>query len=206
MLSLLSQPQLLIAWLVGIVYAITIHEFSHAYAAYKEGDHTAADQGRLTLNPLKHLDPIGFIVLLLAGFGWGRPVPFNPYNLKHQKWGPVLISIAGPASNLISFIVFGFLLKFLVSSNLIGSDNLLTTFLLMMIEINFVLAIFNLLPFPPLDGSKLLYAVVPYRFQDAVRRLELYGPWILLIFVVLGGSLFSALIGTLYNLAVKIFG
>jgi Zn-dependent protease len=206
MLNLLSQPQLLIAWLVGIVYAITIHEFSHAYAAYKEGDHTAADQGRLTLNPLKHLDPIGFIVLLLAGFGWGRPVPFNPYNLKHQKWGPVIISLAGPASNLASFLIFGFLLKILIANNVIGADNLLTTFLLLMIEINFVLAIFNLLPFPPLDGSKLLYAVLPYRFQDSVRRLELYGPWILLIFVVVGGSLFSAMINTLYNFAVRIFG
>lgn len=206
MLNLLSQPQLLIAWLVGIVYAITVHEFSHAYAAYKEGDHTAADQGRLTLNPLKHLDPIGSIVLLLAGFGWGRPVPFNPYNLKHQKWGPVFISLAGPASNLFSFVVFGFLLKFLTASNLIGPDNLLTTFLLLMIEINFVLAIFNLLPFPPLDGSKVLYAVVPFRYQDSVRRLELYGPWILLIFVVVGGSIFSSLISVLYNLAIRIFG
>ncbi|MFA5052270.1 MAG: site-2 protease family protein [Patescibacteria group bacterium] len=206
MLSLFSQPQLLIAWLVGIVYAITIHEFSHAYASYLEGDHTAADSGRLTLNPLKHLDPIGFIVLLIAGFGWGRPVPFNPYNLKHQKWGPVLLSLAGPASNVISFIVFGFLLKLLLVNSVIAPDNLLTSFLLIVVEINFVLAIFNLLPFPPLDGSKLLYAILPYRFQGGVRRLEVYGPWILLMFVVLGGSLFSALIGTLYNAAIKIFG
>lgn len=206
MLGLLSQPQLLIAWLVGIVYAITIHEFSHAYVSYREGDHTAADLGRLTLNPLKHLDPIGFIVLLIAGFGWGRPVPFNPYNLRHQKWGPVFIALAGPASNLISFVVFGFLLKLLLMNNVIGTDNLLAAFLLVMVEINFILAIFNLLPFPPLDGSKLLYAVVPYRYQDSVRRLELYGPWILLIFVVFGGSLFSGLIGSLYNLAIRIFG
>ena len=206
MWQLLTQPQLLIVWLVAIVYAITVHEFSHAYSAYLQGDRTAADQGRLTFNPLKHLDPIGFMVLLLAGFGWGKPVPFNPYNLKNQKLGPVLVSLAGPASNLISFVIFGFLLKILLATGVIGSDNLLATFLLVLIEINFTLAIFNLLPIPPLDGSKLLYSIIPASRQDLVIKMEMYGPWILLAFVIFGGSLFYALFQALYNFAIRIFG
>lgn len=206
MWQLLSEPQLLIVWLVAIVYAITVHEFSHAYSAYLQGDHTAADQGRLTFNPLKHLDPIGFIVLLLAGFGWGKPVPFNPYNLKKQKLGPVLVSLAGPASNLLSFVIFGFVLKALLATGVITSDNLLATFLLVLIEINFTLAIFNLIPIPPLDGSKLLYSIIPPARQGIIVKMEMYGPWILLGFVIFGGSLFFALFQWLYNFAIRIFG
>jgi Zn-dependent protease len=206
MWQLITQPQLLVVWLVAIIYAITIHEFSHALAAYLQGDRTAADQGRLTFNPLKHLDPIGFMVLLLAGFGWGRPVPFNPYNLKNQKVGPAFVSLAGPASNLISFVVFGFVLKALLAIGVIGSNNLLATFLLVLIEINFILAIFNLLPIPPLDGSKLLYSVIPAARHNIIIKMEMYGPWILLAFVIFGGSLFYSLFQTLYNFAIKIFG
>ncbi len=206
MWQLLSQPQLLVVWLIGIVYAITVHEFSHAYAAYLLGDHTAKDQGRLTLNPIKHIDPVGFIVLLLAGFGWGRPVPFNPYNLKNAKWSPVLVSLAGPASNIISFLIFGFALKFFVIGGIVSPDNLLASFLTILVYINFILAIFNLLPLPPLDGSKLLYAIIPQRYQHIVVRLEMYGPWILLMLVIFGGSLFYYLFQTLYTVALRIFG
>jgi Zn-dependent protease len=206
MWQLITQPELLIIWLVAIIYAITVHEFSHAYAAYLQGDRTAADQGRLTFNPLAHLDPVGFIVLLLAGFGWGKPVPFNPYNLKNKKWGPVLVSLAGPASNILSFVIFGFVLKILTVNNVLGPENLLINFLGVLIYINFVLAVFNLLPLPPLDGSKLLYAVIPPARQDLIVRLEVYGPWILLAFVIFGGSLFYSLFRTLYSFALRIFG
>lgn len=206
MWQLLSQPEMLVMWLLGIIYAITIHEFSHAFAAYKQGDNTAKDQGRLTLNPLVHLDLIGFIVLLLAGFGWGKPVPFNPYNLKSPKWGPVIVSLAGPASNILSFIVFGFLLKFLLASEIISPDNLLATFLTVMLYINFILAIFNLIPLPPLDGSKVLYAFVPAKYQPIIMKMEMYGPWLLLMLVVFGGSIFFYIFSNLYSLAFRIFG
>lgn len=206
MWELFQQPQLLLVWLVGIVYAITIHEFSHALAAYWQGDETAKDLGRLTLNPLSHIDPIGFLVLLLAGFGWGKPVPFNPYNLKNQRLGPVLVSLAGPTANILSFLVFGFVLKALLGSHIIGEENLLAIFLTILLYINFILAIFNLIPIPPLDGSKLLYAVIPQRLQHVIFSLERYGPWLLLLFVIFGGSLFSGLFRTLYSAALRVFG
>ncbi len=206
MWQLLSDPILLVIWLIGIVYAITIHEFSHAWAAYLQGDNTARYQGRLTLNPISHIDPFGFIVLLLAGFGWGRPVPFNPYNLKNTKWGPVLVSLAGPASNIISFLIFGFLLKLLVGTNILSPENLLASFLTILLYINFILAVFNLLPIPPLDGSKVLYALIPTRFQHYIATFERYGPWLLILLVIFGGSIFFALFRTLYSLALRIFG
>ena len=204
--QLLSSPQLLIVWLLGIVYAITVHEFSHAYAAYLLGDNTAKSQGRLTLNPISHIDPIGFIVLLLAGFGWGRPVPFNPYNLRNPRWGPVIISLAGPATNIISFLVFGFLLKIILINNLVSGDNLLITFLTVLVYINFILAIFNFIPIPPLDGSKLLYAVIPQSHHHFLAPIERYGPWLLLFVVIFGGSIFFAMFQTLYAFALRIFG
>ncbi|MFH0804879.1 MAG: site-2 protease family protein [Patescibacteria group bacterium] len=204
--TLLSQPQLLLIWLVGIVYAITVHEFSHALAATQLGDRTARDQGRLTLNPMKHLDMVGFIVLLLAGFGWGRPVPFNPYNLRNQRWGPVLISLAGPASNLLSFLVFGFALKLVLGNGILEPTNLLAQFMFLLLEINFVLAVFNLLPVPPLDGSKLLYALLPSRFQHVIEPLERYGSFVLLGLVILGGSLIGGMFNALYQFALRIFG
>jgi len=206
MWQLFSQPELLIIWLICIVYAITVHEFSHAYAAYKQGDMTARDQGRLNLNPLSHIDWVGFMVLLLAGFGWGKPVPFNPYNLRNQKYGPVIISLAGPLANIISFLVFGFALKILVLNNIISTDNLLAQLLLYLIYINFILAVFNLIPLPPLDGSKVLYSVIPQRYQHVIVSLERYGPFILLFLVIFGGSVFFALFQTLFNFALKIFG
>jgi len=206
MWQLFSQPQLLIIWIVGIIYAITVHEFSHAYAAHLQGDGTARQQGRLTLNPLSHLDPIGFIVLLLAGFGWGKPVPFNPYNLKNRKWGPLLISLAGPASNIISFLIFGFLMKLLLMNGIIGSENLLATFLGYLIYINFILAVFNLLPIPPLDGSKILYTFIPQNYQHIIVPFERFGPFIILAFVFFGGSVFYYLFQTLFSFALRIFG
>ncbi len=204
--SLLSQPTLLLIWVLGIVYAITIHEFSHALVGYWMGDMTARDQGRVTLNPLSHIDPFGFIVLLLAGFGWGRPVPFNPYNLKNQRWGPVIIALAGPVSNVLSFVVFGFLLKFLIIGNVIGPDSLLATFLIVLLNINLVLAVFNLIPVPPLDGSKLIRALAPPRWENAVLTLERYGPWLLLFVVIFGSSLFAGLFSSLFTWSIGLFG
>ncbi|HCJ52554.1 MAG TPA: site-2 protease family protein, partial [Candidatus Kerfeldbacteria bacterium] len=114
----------------------------------------------MTLNPLSHLDPIGSLMLVIVGFGWGKPVPFNPMYLKVRRWGPSIVSLAGPASNILSVVFFGLILKLLYANNLIGSDNLLTLFLVAVIQINLILALFNLIPIPPLDGSKLLYGLI----------------------------------------------
>ena len=200
---LFQNPQLFIIWILVIVYAISVHEFSHAFSAYVQGDSTAKYHGRLTLNPLKHLDIIGFLMLLIVGFGWGKPVPFNPFNLKNKRWGPALVSIAGPLSNIISLVIFGFLLKILLTNGILAVDNLLTIFLLFMIQINAILAIFNLIPIPPLDGSKILYSILPARFGNFKLMLERNGPFILLTLIILdsfsGLSIFGRLFLSLQN-------
>ena len=103
---LFSQPVLFIAWIAAILVALSVHEFSHALAGTVLGDNTAKNMGRLTLNPLAHLDMIGTLMLLIVGFGWGKPVPFNPFNLKYPKWGPAIVALAGPFANLICVVIF----------------------------------------------------------------------------------------------------
>lgn len=207
---LFQQPLMFIVWALAIVYAITVHEFSHAYAAYILGDKTAASEGRLSFNPLAHLDVFGTIMLLIVGFGWGKPVPFNPYNLKNQRYGPAIISLAGPLSNIISFFIFGIILKILLLNHILGVDNLLTQFFVIVILINATLAIFNLLPIPPLDGSKLLYALLPVRYENLKFNIERYGPMVLITVVALdilfGISIFSGLINGILLLINKLFG
>lgn len=200
------NPLYVIPWVVAIVLAIGVHEFFHAWAGYKQGDDTAQREGRLTLNPLAHIDWMGLILLLVIGFGWGKPTPFNPYNLKYKKWGSALVSLAGPASNLlmalialILFTVFGF-------TNLAWfvSDNYLEVFLLFMIQLNVVLFVFNLIPIPPLDGSKILFTFLGPNRQQLIFMLERQGPIILLFFIVLGRGVLSTILefvlGTLYSL------
>jgi Zn-dependent protease len=190
--QLLSNPITALAWVVAIVLAISFHEFAHAYAAYRLGDNTARDLGRLTINPLKHLDIAGTILLLIAGFGWGKPVPFNPYNLKNQKWGPAIVSVAGPLANIILAVIFLVVLKLIVVYTLIPFENGLIQLLNSLIIVNIVLAVFNLLPVPPLDGSKILYAFLPEKALGSVMAIERYGPFILIFLVLFAGSLFGA--------------
>lgn len=177
--TLFSEPLLLIAWLAAIIIALSVHEFAHAAAGTWLGDETAKRMGRLTLNPLAHVDWLGFFSLLLIGFGWGKPVPFNPYNLRNQRWGPVAIALAGPASNAIMAILFGSVLRLIGDS--LGPSNLLAQFLFLGVALNVALALFNLIPIPPLDGSKLLYACL--RGPHAARTqawLESRGSMLLL--------------------------
>jgi Zn-dependent protease len=172
--------------LIILVMSVVIHEVSHGYAAYLQGDATAYYEGRLTLNPLSHLDFIGSLlvplVTTLAGFpfGWAKPVPFNPYNLRDQKWGELWVAIAGPASNIIIALIFGLIIRF-------GIGTLSTTFIslsILVVLINLGLALFNLMPVPPLDGSKVLFAFLPYRFQKYRFQLERFS-FILVVLLVL---------------------
>jgi len=178
LLNVISNPILAIGFLLGIVLALTIHEYSHAWAAVRAGDMTPKLAGRLTLNPLAHLDPLGTIFLLLAGFGWGKPVPINPFNLPHPQRSQALISLAGPLSNILMALIIAIPIR-LFNFHIIP-DTLLTqqiiSILQIVVEINLLLAVFNLIPIPPLDGSKVLFA---FTSQETQVAIEAIGPWIL---------------------------
>ncbi len=200
-----ASPTIALVWVVAIVIAIAIHEFSHAFVATLQGDSTAQLEGRVTLNPLAHLDPFGFIVLVLFGFGWGKPVPFNPYNLKNQKWGPALIALAGPAMNILGVIVFGGILSLLIHVTTLPSSNLLLIFLELIVRFNIVLAIFNLLPVPPLDGSKLL-GLLPEQFHNLVQTITKYGFVILLFVIVFGQPYLAQIFDAVNTLVFRLIG
>lgn len=171
-----------------LIFSVVIHEVSHGAVAYAFGDSTAKNQGRLTLNPISHLDFFGSILLpvvmyMSTGFifGWAKPVPYNPYNLRNQKYGPAMVGIAGPLSNFLIAAVFGTLIRF--SSVL----NLPTAFLQVAFFIallNLTLAVFNLVPIPPLDGSKVLFALLPSRSIEFQVTIERYGIFLLLVFIL----------------------
>ena len=176
-----------------LLFSVVIHEVSHGYAALALGDRTAKQAGRLTLNPIPHLDPFGSLLLpalsLLIGgfvFGWAKPVPYNPYNLKNQKWGPALVGAAGPAANISLALIFGLTLRFLPDlANGLGGSFLINfaTIVSIIVFLNLLLAVFNLIPIPPLDGSKVLFAVMPYEWRGLQMFLEQYGFFLLLLFI-----------------------
>ncbi|HHV39222.1 MAG TPA: site-2 protease family protein [Tepidimicrobium sp.] len=164
--------------LPGLLVAIIIHEISHGYMAYLLGDDTAARSGRLSLNPLRHIDLIGFIFLLIFKFGWAKPVPINSNNFKNRRKGIILVSLAGPFSNMIVAIMVGFI----VTSEIITNPMLYNIFTIML-WYNVMLGTFNLLPFPPLDGSKILASLLPAKYEYIFYKYErcLY---LILIFLI----------------------
>ena len=170
-----------------LIMSVVVHEVSHGYAASMLGDQTAKYQGRLTLNPIKHIDPIGSIVVPTIGylfggfiFGWAKPVPYNPYNLKPGRWSEATVAVAGPASNLVLALIFGLLLRFGVSMNWSPAFMGITASI---VFINILLAIFNLVPIPPLDGSKILMAFFPEKFLEIRAFFEKYGLILILFFI-----------------------
>lgn len=204
--QLFENPIFFFSWAVSLIIAISVHEFSHALAAMLLGDPTAKYQGRLTLNPLKHLDPWGTLLLFFAGFGWGKPVPFNPYNLRNQQWGSALVSIAGPGSNFVMVIIFSLILKYLYPLLGLGAENMLYQFLYTLILLNAVLMTFNLIPIPPLDGSKLFFAVLPPSMTEIRIFLERWGFIILIGLVFFAGGLFSRLFYFIISIIDKFIG
>ena len=169
-----------------LIMSVVIHEVSHGYAARMLGDHTAEYQGRLTLNPLKHLDFVGsFLVPAMAYFfggflfGWAKPVPYNPYNLKPGRWSEATVAAAGPVSNISIAVLFGFVLRF--ASNISPAFIEIVSIIVL---INIVLAVFNLMPIPPLDGSKLLFALFPNKLFELRSFFERYGMMLVIFFIL----------------------
>lgn len=180
----LAYPVNLIPYVViTLAAAFTFHEFAHAYVAYKFGDHTAKNQGRLTLNPLKHLDPIGTLLIFIAGFGWARPVPVNRFFFKKPRLAGVLVSVAGPLSNLILAII-GFIAAYTLGKMGVAPPDALDNFLRIFINLNIVLFIFNLIPFPPLDGYRIIEDLAPNDVRAKMTQYEQYGALIFLILVI----------------------
>jgi Zn-dependent protease len=185
--------------------SVVIHEVSHGYAALALGDPTAKYQGRLTLNPISHIDPVGSILVPLLGYfaggfiiGWAKPVPFNPYNLRNAKWGEALVAIAGPLSNISLAVVFGLFMRLASGQAFMTPAFLsLASFVVM---INITLAIFNLIPIPPLDGSKILFAFLPYKWQSVRESFEKYGFILVLVFVFFLWPIMSPIINYSFTL------
>ncbi|MCI0765307.1 site-2 protease family protein [Bacillus sp. TL12] len=174
---------------MAIVIALSVHEFAHAYVAYKFGDDTAKRQGRLTLSPMSHLDPIGMIAILIIGFGWARPVPVNPYNFKKPRLAGVLVSIAGPISNLILSAIGLIILYSLDTLGVLNAvpfavADTLIQFFQIFITLNIVLFVFNLLPIPPLDGYRVIEDLAPANIRAKMTQYEKYGAIALLILVI----------------------
>lgn len=203
-----------------LIMSIVIHEVAHGWMAYKLGDATAKSYGRLTLNPIHHLDFFGsflvplFLWIASGGsfiFGWAKPVPYNPYNLRNQKRDPALVAIAGPVSNLLIALFFGLIFRFLGPFLIIGSKaELILIIFQAAIAINIVLAVFNLIPIPPLDGSKILFALLPPSLDYIKHNLERYGFVILLSFLIIDSfmqvSILTSIINVFYYGFIKIIG
>lgn len=183
--------------------SVVVHEVSHGYAALALGDHTAKYEGRLTLNPVKHLDPFGSFFLpllsyLFGGFllGWAKPVPYNPYNLRPWRWSEATVAVAGPFSNFLLALIFGLTIRF-------GGGVLSPAFLdisAVIALINIVLGVFNLVPIPPLDGSKILFALFPQKLYQFRIFFERYGLVLLLLFIFFLSNLIFPVVGAIFSL------
>ena len=195
----------LIVFVIGLLFAMTIHEAMHAYAGYLLGDTTAEEEGRLSLNPLRHIDPVYTVALPVITYFLfhapilaAKPVPFNPYRVRYGEWGAALIAAAGPLSNFVLAVLVSVILHLFAMPNLVAYG--LETFL----ELNVLLFIFNLVPIPPLDGSRILFAFAPEPLQDFMRQIEPYGMFIIFGLVLFGG--FGGLLGGLDAAVLRLLG
>ena len=202
------EPQIIILLIPALVFSLSFHEFAHAWMAYRLGDNTAAHLGRLTLNPMSHLDPIGSLALLLMGFGWAKPVPVDPRYLENPKKDIVKVAAAGPISNIILAIVAALVLRLLFSTDLLTNN--IKTFFIIFMQINITLAVFNLLPVSPLDGSQILTPFLEKHFSfDLVWKMQVYGPRVLFFIIIFSMvtdiHIFSFIINPIFNFFIYIF-
>ena len=175
-----------------LLFSIAVHECSHAFTAYKLGDRSQKLQGRMTLDPLVHMDLLGFISIMLVGFGWGKPVYVDDSNFKNKSRDNMLVSLAGPLSNLILAVIFTIIFKILIMANIIELvsstqiGSIIFKMLMLSIQFNVIFAVFNMLPFPPFDGSKVLLHFLPYKAKNVMYNLEKYSFYIIMILFVTG--------------------
>lgn len=195
-----NEPLLIIPWIAALLIALTVHEFAHGFAAYKLGDNTAESAGRLTLNPLAHLDPIGTILLFLVGFGWARPVPINPYLIKKGRLGQGIVSFAGIGTNLLLAIISLLGIYFMVSVLEFPPFNTGVRFLSFLAFINLGLFVFNLIPIAPLDGYRIFESLAPGFFSRIAPFIERWGFFIIIALVFL-----TDIIGVLISFFINIF-
>lgn len=182
--TLFSDPLSFLFSMVAIILAITVHEFAHAYAADHLGDPTPSLQGRITLNPIKHLDPLGIALIALFGFGWGKPVEFDPYNLQNPRKDSAIIALAGPVTNFICAILASIILRLLLATGNIALLNISTLILLPFISFSLILGVFNLIPIHPLDGFKIVGGMLPEDKVDEWNDLQRYGPIMLILMIL----------------------
>ncbi|HHT9159459.1 MAG: hypothetical protein A2099_03945 [Planctomycetes bacterium GWF2_39_10] len=197
----------LIISIPAILYALTIHEYFHGWTANKFGDPTARLQGRLTLNPLAHIDILGALCFVFAHFGWGKPVPVNPNNFKNPRRDNMIVSFAGPGSNFVSAFLFGVIFQILRSTSFIPIN--MSAFLLNLfltgIVINLSLAFFNMIPLFPLDGSHILEGLLPYRMAVKYKEIERYSPFILLGLIIMGNYAGISVLGRILSPPIHYF-
>lgn len=193
-----------IFYIAILIMSVVIHEISHGFVAERYGDNTARNAGRLTLNPLKHLDPFGSVILpallyFTSGFvfGWAKPVPYNPNNLSNRKWGTVAVASAGILANLGIALLFGIIIRLSVGYDVPDGFEFATS---MIVIINLALALFNLIPIPPLDGSKILYSFLPRSMDKIVFFMEQYSFILLVVFIVYFSKYLMPILMSLYTL------
>ncbi|CAN5243116.1 site-2 protease family protein [soil metagenome] len=205
--TLFSNPLLFVLSAISIVIAITVHEFAHAKTADHLGDPTPGLQGRLTLNPLAHMDIYGTLFLLMFGFGWGKPVQFDPFNLKNPRKDAAIISVAGPLSNFIMAIICSILLRLLVFFNMGVFSIIGTLFLSTFVAMNLILGVFNLIPIHPLDGFKIVGGLLSEKQSKEWYGLQRYGMifLLLLIFPFSGGSMLHKILDPILRLLYSVF-
>jgi len=179
---LFANPALFIILAAVLLYSVIFHEVAHGWVAHLFGDDTAILHGRLTLNPVSHIDPIGTFMLFLVGFGWAKPVPVNYYNLNRSRLGLFCVALAGCLTNILIATIALAILQF----RAVNSSPIYSVILPIVIRVNLILGTFNLIPIPPLDGSKILMSFLPYRAQESLSRIEPYGFFILIILLFTG--------------------
>ena len=190
--------------IIAIIIAFTVHEWAHAFTAYKLGDRTAKNEGRVTFNPKSHIDIIGFIMIILVGFGWAKPVPINSNNFKRRRLYSILATLAGPVSNFVLALLCMLILRIWLNMD-VTSFPFLDTLLKKMIVLNLFLMIFNLFPLPPLDGYRILEQLAPRQIQSKMQSFEQYGIFVFLIIAItplsryIFGPVYDELIPRLVN-------